>query len=98
MPWMSDVDGFVEECAKVGDAGVFAKELATVPSDRWAEVNRRLKERLDNVVPGEPESPPLTRGEGRGVEVLSGRQLEQQVADLEAKRRILGEEDRRRGG
>jgi hypothetical protein len=98
MPWMADVDAFVEECAKVRDEGVFKKELATVPADRWAEVSRRLKERLDNVVPGEPESPPLTRGEGRGVEVLNERQLERQVADLEAKRRALIDEERRRGG
>jgi hypothetical protein len=98
MPWMSDVDAFVEECAKVRDEGVFRKELATVPADRWVEVSRRLKERLDNVVPGEPESPPLTGGEGRGVEVLSERQLEQQVTDLEAKRQALRDEDRRRGG
>jgi hypothetical protein len=98
MPWLGDMNEFVEEAAKVRDAGVFDKELRSVPDNRWAEVHGLLKVRLDQVVPGEPESPPLTRGEGRGVEVLSSRQLEQQARDLDAKRAALEAEARRRGG
>jgi hypothetical protein len=98
MPWLGDVNEFVEESAKVRDEGVFQRELRSVPEDRWREVYPLLKKRLDQVVPGEPESPPLTRGEGRGVEVLSQQQLEQQAAGLDAKRAALDAEDQRRGG
>jgi hypothetical protein len=98
MPWLGDVEEFVEESAKVRDEGVFQRELRSVPEGRWAEVYPLLKARLDQVVPGEPESPPLTRGEGRGVEVLSQQQLEQQSADLDAKRIALDAENQRRGG
>lgn len=98
MPWLGDAKEFVDEAAKVRDAGVFDKELRSVPDSAWPEVHRLLKARLDQVVPGEPESPPLTRGEGRGVEVLSAQQLEQQAADLDAKRAALETENGRRGG
>ena len=98
MPWLGDAKQFVDEAAKVRDAGVFDKELRSVPDAHWPEAYRLLKARLDQVVPGEPESPPLTRGEGRGVEVLSPQQLEQQTADLDAKRAALETEHRRRGG
>lgn len=98
MPWLGDANEFVQESAKVRDEGVFQRELRSVPDDRWREVYPLLKQRLDQVVPGEPESPPLTRGEGRGVEVLSQQQLEQHTRDLDAKRAALEAEHQRRGG
>lgn len=96
MPWSGDVDRFVEECALAPDASRLRDELGSVPDDRWNDVRDRLRARLDEVVPGEPESPPLTRGEGRGPEVLSQTQLQRHAQDLEAKRRAVDEEDRRR--
>ena len=98
MPWLGDAKEFVDEAAKVRDAGVFDKELRSVPDFNWPEVYGSLKARLDQVVPGEPESPPLTRGEGRGVEVLTQQQLEQHTIDLDAKRAALEAEARRREG
>jgi hypothetical protein len=56
----------------------------------------RVAAHLDNVVPGEPESPPLTHGEERGPRVLSQDELRRHAADLEAKRRALEEEAARR--
>jgi hypothetical protein len=97
VPWIGDVESFVEATALAPDARTFRAELDSVPDDRWADVRARLTARLDQIVPGQPESPPLTHGEERGRPVLSQAELRHQAADLEAKRRALAELARRRG-
>jgi hypothetical protein len=97
VPWSGDVESFVEATARARDVQAFRGELESVPPDHWPAVRARLAAHLDQVVPGEPESPPLTHGEGRGPRVLSQDELRRQAADLEEKRRALAEAAERRG-
>jgi hypothetical protein len=96
MAWTGDLESFAEECARARDVDAFVVELRSVPAERWSEARARVHAWLDQVVPGEPESPPLTYGESRGAATLTQEQLKQQSADLEAKRRALADENRRR--
>jgi uncharacterized protein YbjT (DUF2867 family) len=97
MRWNDNVEAFVAECIGSDDAAALVEALRSVPDNRWSEVHAGLVARLGEEVPGAP-TPPLTRGEERGREVLSADELAEMARTIEGKRAIVARENEMRQG